>query len=225
MPRAAKPAAPVAAESTGTIFEQATIDRAIEELSSRERRLAALLKKFPPEPRRPPANLFSALCYTVCAQMLSNAAAKSIFGRIETLCESDVCPEGIDALRDKKLREAGLSNAKVASMRSLADHFRVPDNALSRAHELPDEDVAQTLLGIRGLGPWSVEMFMMFSLGRPDIYSARDAALANGLIKLKRLAKDSAPKRLERLALKYRPYRSVVSLALWKWRHHNWEAL
>jgi DNA-3-methyladenine glycosylase II len=220
MARVTNPAA-----SPGTIFEQETIDRAVEELSSRERRLALLLAKFPPEPRQPPANLFSALCYTVCAQMLSNAAAKSIFGRIENLCDSDVSPGTIDSLRDKKLREAGLSNAKVATMRSLADHFRDADNVLSRAHELSDEEVEQTLLAIKGLGPWTVEMFMIFSMGRPDIYSARDAALANGLIKLKRLAADSPPKRLDRLAEKYAPYRSVVSLALWKWRHNNWAAL
>ena len=225
MARATSPAAPPPTVATGTIFEQETIDRAIEALSSRERRLAALLRKFPPEPRERPTNLFSNLCRTVCAQMLSNAAAKSIFGRIENLCGSRVSPRAIDALRDKMLREAGLSNAKVLALRSLADHFREDGNVLSRAHELSDDEVAQTLLGIRGLGPWSVEMFMLFSLGRLDIYSARDAALANGLIKLKRLAKDSAPKRLDRLAQKYRPYRSVVSLALWKWRHNNWAAL
>jgi DNA-3-methyladenine glycosylase II len=209
----------------GTIFEQDTIDRAIEVLSSRERRLALLLKQFPPEPRERPTNLFSNLCHTVCAQMLSNAAAKSIFARIENLCASHVCPEAIDATRDKNLRETGLSNAKVAALRALADHFRAEDNVLSRAHELSDQEVEQTLLGIRGLGPWSVEMFMLFSMGRLDIYSARDAALANGLIKLKRLAADAPPKRLDRLAEKYAPYRSVVSLALWKWRHNNWAAL
>ena len=234
-PKLAKPARSARAASqlsrwiptqpSGSIFDPAAIAAAIAALSERDNRLALLLKRFPPEPRQRPANLFHNLCRTVCAQMLSNAAANTIFARIEGLCERRITPAAVAVLPDQALREAGLSGAKVASVRAIADYFAQDGNLFARLEQAGDEEVERTLLGLRGLGPWSAEMFMLFSLGRMDIYSARDAALATGLIKLKRLARDTERARLDTLAARYAPYRSVVSLALWQWRHHDWEKL
>jgi DNA-3-methyladenine glycosylase II len=218
-PRSARPL------PTGTIFERAAIRRAIAELSGKDQRLALLLERFPPEPRERPRNLFANLCRTVCAQMLSNASARAIFGRLEGLCEAAITPEALAAVSDRKLRAAGLSQAKVVSLRALGEYFEADGNLFSRLKHASDEEVTEALTGIRGLGPWSAEMFLLFSLGRMDVYSARDAALATGLIKLKRLSAETPRPRLDAFAERYSPYRSVVSLALWGWRHRNWEKL
>jgi DNA-3-methyladenine glycosylase II len=223
--RSVRRRASAAASPRGTVFEQAAIDRAIGELMPRDKRVARLLERFPPEPRPRPANLFANLCHTVCAQMLSNASARAIFGRLEGLCAGPVSPPALAAVRDGALREAGLSLAKIASLRALAEAFEADGDWFSRVHEATDEEVRAALTAIRGLGPWSAEMFLLFSLGRMDVYSARDAALATGLIKLKRLPAATPRGRLDALAARYAPYRSVLSLALWTWRHHDWEKL
>ena len=212
-------------EPPGTIFERAAIRRAIGVLSGKDRRLALLLERFPPEPRERPENLFANLCRTVCAQMLSNASARAIFGRLEGLCDAALTPGTLAAVGERELRAAGLSGAKVASLRALGDYFAADGNLFSRLEHASDEEVTGALTGIRGLGPWSAEMFLLFSLGRMDVYSARDAALATGLIKLKRLSAETPRPRLDAFAERYAPYRSVVSLALWGWRHRNWEKL
>ena len=208
---------------TGTIFEQATVDAAMAHLSAKDKRLARLFARFPAESRPPPENLFANMCRTVNAQMLSNHAARAIFGRFEALCGGTPEPAAVEALSDEALRGAGMSKSKIACLRALAAYIRSDGNVFGRLEQCPDEEVCTALLAIKGLGPWSVEMFQLFSLGRTDVYSARDAALANGLIKLKRLDPQTPRPRLEAIAKRWSPYRSIVSLSLWKWRHHDWE--
>lgn len=209
----------------GTLFEPATIETAVERLSRRDRRLARLLARHRPAPRPRPTNLFAGVGRTICSQMLSNQAARHILGRVEALCGGELHPGAVLALDEAELRGAGLSTAKVACLREVAARFRSPDFALHRPDGLDVEAVRRALLGIRGLGPWSVEMFLLFSLGHPDVFSTRDAALTGGLVRLKGLPRRTPAARLERIAARWRPYRSVASLALWTWRHHDWAPL
>ena len=116
----------------------------------------------------------------------------------------------------EELRGVGLSRAKAAYLRSLAEHVIDGELQLDRLTELSDEDVAAQLTAVKGLGQWTADMFLIFHLGRPDVLAVGDlgirraAQLAYGLDAL------PAPDELERLALPWRPYRSLACLYLWR---------
>ena len=166
---------------------------------------------------RRPSDSYGALLRAIVGQQLSSKAARTIF---ERLCAQfdDRTPtprELLDA-DPERLREAGLSRAKVAYLRDLAEHVEDGELDLDRLGELPDEEVASRLIAIKGLGRWTVDMFLIFHLGRPDILPVGDlgirraAQLTYGLDDL-----PDAPE-LERIAEPWRPHRSLACLYLWR---------
>lgn len=125
-------------------------------------------------------------------------------------------PQRILEMSDADLRAAGLSSNKMAALRDLATKVHAGDVPLAAIHEMEDEDVIARLVPVRGIGRWTAEMFLIFSLGRLDVLPVDDLGLRVGAQRLYRLRKIPDKRRLIKLAEPWRPYRSVATWYLWR---------
>lgn len=168
--------------------------------------------------RRTRTALFQSLVSIVISQQLGTAAADTIFSNVKKACGRRVTPEAILKTREAELRKAGLSAAKVKTLKSIAK--AVVDNSLDllMLKKLPESEASQKLLQIWGLGPWSVDMFMMNSLGREDVFSIGDLGLVRAIEMIYDLPKHTPRTSLLIIAKKWSPYRTYASLLLWKTR-------
>jgi len=165
-------------------------------------------------------SLFGALAEAIVYQQLSNKAAATIYGRVEALypdAPDGFTPRHILTTPDEVLRGCGLSRAKVLAVQDLAR--RVEDGELPTldvAQEIPDAELIERLVMVRGIGRWSAEMFLMFRLGRPDVLPVDDYSLRKAYAKAFRKRALPSPKALEKAGEKWRPYRTVASWYLWR---------
>ncbi|MBN9509877.1 MAG: DNA-3-methyladenine glycosylase 2 family protein [Alphaproteobacteria bacterium] len=166
---------------------------------------------------RPPG--FCGLLQAIVAQQISNQAAAAIWRRVAALPGSRE-PAGLLALSETALREAGLSRPKVAHARALATAFAEGRLATAALADLDDEAAVATIIAVRGLGRWTAEVYLLFALGRDDVFPAGDIALAAAAAHLKGLAERPAPVALRALADAWRPHRGLAARLLWHhWRH------
>ncbi len=196
-------------------------EAAIKHLSKADKVLGRLIKKigpcgWKPEKRRSP---FEALVRSVTYQQLNGTAAATIFGRVRALYPGRrfPSPEELLATPDEKLRGAGLSRAKVAAIKDIAAKTLggvVPTSRVIARME--DAAILAQLTTIRGVGPWTVEMLLMFKLGRMDVLPVTDYGVRKGFALIYKL-KD-LPTAAELLAHgeKWRPYRSIAAWYLWR---------
>jgi DNA-3-methyladenine glycosylase II len=193
--------------------------QALTVLLREDKDLAAILERAGPLPWRTRSPGFPGLLQAIVAQMISNAAAAAIWGRLRAL-PGALEPEGLLALSDDSLRGAGLSRPKVAHARVLAEAFR--DGTLSAAALQAMDDVQATaaIAAVKGLGVWTAEIYLLFALQRMDVFPAGDIALAAAAADLKRLGARPDPRALRQLAEAWRPARSLAARLLWHhWRH------
>jgi len=180
---------------------------------------AGIEKAAGPLPWRTRTAGFPGLLQAIMGQQISNAAAAAIWGRLRAL-PGAVTPSGLLALSDEDLRGAGLSRPKVAHARSLAAAFE--DGTLDAAAiaALDDDAAVARIASVRGLGPWTAEVYLLFALGRFDVFPAGDVALAGAAAALKKLPARPREKEFRVLAEQWRPYRSLAARLLWHhWRH------
>lgn len=152
-------------------------------------------------------------------QQISNAAAGAIWRRLAAL-PGALTPAGLLALDEETLRGAGLSRPKVAHSRSLAEAYA--DGRLDDARLAGMDDAAAiaAISAVRGLGPWTAEVYLLFALERPDVFPAGDLALAAALADLRGLPERPKTPQLRALAAEWQPYRSLAARLLWHhWRH------
>ena len=121
--------------------------------------------------KRTRQELFSALISIVVSQQLGTAAADSIFARVKKSCGGKIMPESVLKIRESTLRAAGLSGAKIKTIKLIAKSVKGGSLDLAALRHVSEEAAATQLTALWGLGPWSVEMFMMFALGRSDVFS------------------------------------------------------
>jgi len=162
---------------------------------------------------------YEILVEAITHQSISGKAAATIFGRIKALGSNDLVPSPEEMLKLRKpaLRKAGLSGAKVLAMKDLAKKTIdgvVP--TLEQAEKLSDEDLVERLVSVRGIGAWTVEMFLIFRLGRPDVLPIHDLGVKKGWSVT--YGKKYMPKPKELLAFgeRWRPYRTVASWYMWR---------
>lgn len=159
---------------------------------------------------------FTGLCRIIVGQQLSTKAARSIFERFRTLFpKNKPTPEGLLTLGEKELRAAGLSGQKVKYLRDLAERVQTNTLPLRALHNRPDDEVIAHITAVHGLGRWSAEMFLIFYLGREDIFSPGDLGLRNAIKKLYNKRTVPTEKQAERIAKKWSPYRSYACRILW----------
>ena len=162
---------------------------------------------------------YEALLESIAYQSISGKAAATIFGRVKALSATGRAPTPQEMLKLRKpaLRKAGLSGAKVLAMKDLAQKTIdgiVP--TLEQAEKLSDEELVERLVSVRGIGAWTVEMFLIFRLGRPDVLPIHDLGVKKGWSVT--YGKKHMPKPKELLAFgeRWRPYRTVASWYMWR---------
>jgi 3-methyladenine DNA glycosylase/8-oxoguanine DNA glycosylase len=162
---------------------------------------------------------FDALAESIAYQQLSGKAAATIWGRVRALYprKKYLDPKLVLATPDEKLRAAGLSRSKVAALKDLA--AKTIDGTVPSARSLAkmtDEEIIERLTTVRGIGRWTVEMLLLFDLGRRDVWPVHDYGVRKGFAKAFGRRKLPTPKQLMKLGEKWRPYRSVAAWYIWR---------
>jgi DNA-3-methyladenine glycosylase II len=170
-----------------------------------------------PDPNMP-TDRYGVLLRAIVSQNISEMASRSIYRRlIERFGGRPPSPEEILGDDPDELCAAvGLSRAKVASFRSLAEHVVSSELDLKRLHELPDEDVIAQLVSVKGIGTWTADIFLIFHLHRPDVLPVGDLGLRRAVERAYGLNGLPEPAEVERIAEPWRPYRTLASLYLWR---------
>jgi DNA-3-methyladenine glycosylase II len=191
---------------------------ALAHLRAADPRLRPLIDRHGAPTITPTTNAIHALARAIVSQQLSGKAADTIWGRVVALYPRRrlPAPAAILATPDAALRGAGLSAAKTAAVKDLARHVHERRLVPSRLPAASDEQVAAMLLPVRGIGPWSVDMFLMFALARPDVLPVGDLGIRKGMQRHFRLRALPEPGRMVALAAPWRPYRTVASWYMWR---------
>jgi 3-methyladenine DNA glycosylase/8-oxoguanine DNA glycosylase len=164
-----------------------------------------------------PRDPFEALCMAIASQQLSVKAADTIFGRFCDLFPNrKPTPERVMTLTDDQIRAAGFSRPKVSFIKDLAAHVLDGRLDLKRLKRHPDDEVMRQLIAVKGIGRWTAEIFLMFRLGRPDIFPADDLGLMNAVHRAYALRKRPDAKRLRKMGELWSPHRSVAAWYLWQ---------
>ncbi len=197
-----------------TIESAADIAEGMAHLRRVEPRFAQVEACCGPPPLRRHADGFGALMRAIVSQQLSVAAADAVCRRLEAA--GFTRPDAILAANEAALRAAGLSRQKIAYLRDLA----AAGIDWEGLRTLPDEAVIARLTAVRGVGRWTAEIYLMFSLGRTDAFAAADLALQEAARMLFGLAERPREKALRALAAPWAPWRAVAARALWQWYRH-----
>lgn len=194
-------------------------ERAIRELSAADSQLAALIKTLGPFDLQlhRSGDIYASLIRSIVYQQLHGGAAAKIHARVLALVGTAPSPVALMATSDSALREAGLSGAKLAAVRDLTTKSvggLVP--TLAQARRLSDDTLIERLTSVRGIGPWTVHMLLIFRLGRPDVMPTGDFAIRLAFSQTFNHGRDVTPTQLLTYAERWRPWRSVASWYLWR---------
>ena len=159
-------------------------------------------------------NPFHALMQSIVHQQLAVRAAAAVFGRFEALLET-VTPENLSRVDDDALRACGLSGRKIEYLRGITDAALAGTVDFSRLSEKSDEEVITELSSLRGVGTWTAEMLLIFSLGRRDVLSFKDLGIRNGILQMNGW-KTLSERRFEAFRKRCSPYGTLASLYLWR---------
>lgn len=189
---------------------------ALDHIAAKDKHVAAAIEQvgYPAE-RRLGEPSYAHFLRIIVGQQLSVKAAATIFGRVEAALGEDCQPERLLALSDTDLRALGLSHQKIGYARGLSSAVlegRLRPTALA---ELPDDAVIEKITALKGFGRWSAEMFLLFSLGRPDVWPADDLAIQAGLHRMKNMRARPDRKRTDAVARRWRPYRGAMAIFVW----------
>ena len=191
-----------------------------QEISARDKRLARVINAHPlcTIGRNPkPVTHFEALVESVISQQLAVKAADTIYGRVKDLTKGRMVPGRIVDISEADMRAAGVSGAKFKTIQGLADAALSKKIKINTLHEIDDDQlIFDQLTSLWGIGPWTVDMFMMFQLGRLDIWPTGDLGVRRGWEKIYALTDEIEPKVLDKKGEKFRPYRSVVAWYCWR---------
>lgn len=166
---------------------------------------------------RSPNRYFVSLCSEIIGQQLSGKVADVLFDRFEKLFpKRKVTPQRVLAISEATLRGTGMSWSKARFIRDLAQKVLNKSVPLAQLAQLSDAEVIHELTRVKGIGPWTAEMFLMFTLGREDVFSYGDLGLRKAIKKLYGFKKDPTVKQMEKIANKWKPYRTYAARILWK---------
>ena len=214
------------AGSTGPSAEDraAALVAATEELAGRDPVIARLVAAAGPcgiHERAPGLSHFGSLCRSITYQQLGGKAAATIFGRFVIAATpsgeaADLSPGRVLACTEEAMRAAGLSAAKTRSIRALAERAASGELPLDDVHGMGDEELIERLSAVPGIGRWTAEMFLIFQLGRLDVWPVGDLAVRRGYGQAWGLPEMPSPKELLVHGEAFRPYRSVAAWYCWR---------
>lgn len=179
--------------------------------------LGVAIKKIKLKRHRGDANYFRSLCEAILSQQISTAAADTITARFCALFPGTDFPSAaqVSKVPVAKLRRAGVSRQKIGYIKDLAKAVTSGELNLKDFSKHKDEEVIMALTRVKGIGQWTAEMFLMFSLNRPDVFSAGDLGLQNAIKKLYKLRKHPDKKKMEKLSKAWKPHRTLAARYLW----------
>lgn len=161
-------------------------------------------------------NYFADLCEIIIQQQLSEKAGEVIFEKFKRLYPGGmITPKMTLQLRDGDIRNSGPSNSKIKYIKRLAQEISDNKINLRKLEEMKDEAVIEELVKLHGIGRWSAEMFLMFSLNRADVFSYGDLGLRKAIQKLYKLKREPTKKQAEKIANRWKPYRTYACRILW----------
>jgi DNA-3-methyladenine glycosylase II len=191
--------------------------KAINHLKKADPVLAAIMKKAGPYRVKYTEPVFQTLVRSIVYQQLNGKAALTIFNRLaEAGKVTPLTPEAILKMRPQKMRAVGLSKQKTLYIRELARRTRAGEIQFERLSEMEDAAIIETLTRVKGVGVWTVQMFLMFALQRPNILPVGDLAVRAAMKKAYGLADLPKPQEMESIAAAWHPYCSVASWYMWR---------
>jgi len=182
----------------------------------KDKYIAPLIKKWGHcdiTPRKK-SDYFSGLVREIISQQLSGASASAIRGRFEKKVKDKITPKNILKLSEQDLRDCGMAWSKARYVRDLAEKVKNGVVEIDRLDKLPDEEVIKELVAVKGIGNWTAEMFLMFSLGRPDIFPIDDLGIRKSAEILFKTKGNS--QKIAKYAERWKPFRTYASWYLWK---------
>lgn len=216
---------------------------AVERLAERDHDIAVIVSAYgyPPLWARQPG--FPTLVYIILEQQVSLASARAAFDRLlgaANMLATDeqpndegqhghgespgamesLSPDRFLSFSDEELRAIGFSRQKTGYCRGLARALLDGSLDLDRLHQLEDDQARSALISLKGIGPWTADIYLMFGLGRPDVWPVGDLGLQNAAKALLGLRQRPSPERLEKIGAAWAPYRSGAALLLWHYWHH-----
>jgi DNA-3-methyladenine glycosylase II len=161
-------------------------------------------------------NHFAVLVESIISQQLASAAAEAIFARFKKLYPKFPTAGHILNTKDAKLRSVGLSGMKVEYLKDLAQKIEDGKLKMRNLSKMNDDEIIEHLTQVKGIGRWTAEMFLIFSLGRLDVFPTGDLGLRKGVQMAFSLSELPKPKEVEKIGMRWKPYRSVATWYLWK---------
>jgi DNA-3-methyladenine glycosylase II len=188
----------------------------VAELGKLDPVLGKLMEKCGPIEITLEEDYFLSIASAIVGQQLSNRVADVLWSRLVELAGETIYPERILWLEDEALRQIGISYSKIKYLNALAT--AVIDNTLqlNQLHLFDDEEVIRQLTMVKGIGPWTAEMFLIFSMGRMDVFSVGDGGLQRAVKWLYGLEEVPGKEELLRISSRWKPYRTIASLYLWR---------
>ena len=182
----------------------------------KDKYIRPLIKKYGPCKIKPRVHIdfFQELVGDIVGQQLSGKVADVIFERLKGKIQGRLTPKKILALSDQELRNCGMAWAKVRSIKDLAQRVKDRKLHIRSLNELPDDEVMKELIAVKGIGRWIAEMFLMFTLGRADIFPDDDLGIRKGMMRLTN--KELKSEEISKYAERWKPYRTVASWYIWK---------
>lgn len=190
--------------------------KAISHLKKSDPVLRALIERIGPCRMEFGPPEFHSLAEAIVYQQLNGKAAVSIFKRFAALAGEPLTPAGIRKLTDEQMRSVGLSKQKSSYLRDMAARALSGQLDFTKLHEMPDEEVIKHLTQVKGVGVWTAQMFLMFTLKRPNVLPTGDFGVQSAIKKHYNKRKLPKPAQMEKLAKAWEPYRSIACWYLWK---------
>lgn len=192
--------------------------KAITHLKKQDPILAKVIQKVPPlEKRIIGGNYFLDLVESIISQQLSMKAADTIWGRFKKAFKTDkITPVAVLQIDKEELRACGISYQKISYIKDLAKHVEESGLVFEQFEIMTDEEIITELVKVRGIGRWTAEMFLMFSMGRQDVFSYGDLGIRKAIQRLYNFKKEPTQKQAEKIASRWRPYRTLACRYLWK---------
>lgn len=179
--------------------------------------LAKIIEQVPPFERYKARNYFEALLESIVSQQLSVKAADTIWVRfLALLPEKEVTAENVWAVPDQKIRDAGISWQKISYIKDLAKKTMESGILFEQFEIMTDEEIITELVKVKGIGRWTAEMFLMFAMERPDVFSYGDLGLRRAIQKWYGLDHEPTQAEAEKIAENWKPYRTLACRYLWR---------
>ena len=189
-------------------------DAEIEHLKRRDKKLGQAIERIGFLEREVTPDLFSSLIGCVVSQQISGKAAETVYKRLEDLAK-EITPASIDSLELEQIQKCGMSTKKASYIKSIARCVISGEVDLDKLQELSNAEIIERLSSLDGIGVWTAEMLMIFSLERPDVVSWGDLGIKRGMMKLYG-HRELSREQFERYCKRYSPYGSTASLYLWE---------